>query len=182
MPLTLSAKEVVAQGKAAGIKLDDTYVHKIRRTAKRKGAGPKPAAKKVSAAPNKSSKPANPPSATMSKADFVRERGHLSPKEIVEDAKTHGVKLDANYVYTVRGYDKRASKKRRATKKAASENPAATAPTATASISKPSTNGTHRADTKVEDLLRAAAAELGLGRAIEILQSERARVRAVIGG
>jgi hypothetical protein len=34
----------------------------------------------------------------------------------------------------------------------------------------------------VEDLLRAAAAELGLGRAMEILEGERARVRAVLGG
>jgi hypothetical protein len=33
-----------------------------------------------------------------------------------------------------------------------------------------------------EPLLRAVAAELGLGRAVEILQGERARVRAVLRG
>jgi hypothetical protein len=35
---------------------------------------------------------------------------------------------------------------------------------------------------KAEDLLRAVAAEIGLGKAMEILGTERARVRAVIGG
>ncbi len=33
----------------------------------------------------------------------------------------------------------------------------------------------------LEDVLRAIAAELGLGRAVEVLEGERARVRAVIG-
>jgi hypothetical protein len=33
-----------------------------------------------------------------------------------------------------------------------------------------------------ETLLKAVAAEIGLGRAMEILAGERARVRAVIGG
>ncbi|MGD0677748.1 MAG: hypothetical protein ABSC94_20205 [Polyangiaceae bacterium] len=36
--------------------------------------------------------------------------------------------------------------------------------------------------TKAEDLLKAIAAEVGLGRAIELLQGERLRVLAVIGG
>jgi rRNA processing protein Krr1/Pno1 len=35
---------------------------------------------------------------------------------------------------------------------------------------------------KAEDLLRALGAELGLGRALEILQAERIKVRAVIRG
>jgi hypothetical protein len=33
-----------------------------------------------------------------------------------------------------------------------------------------------------EDLLKAVAAEIGLGRAIEQLQGERARVRAILRG
>jgi hypothetical protein len=40
------------------------------------------------------------------------------------------------------------------------------------------TNGFH---SSTEDLLRAVAAELGLGHAMEILQRERAQVRAVLG-
>jgi hypothetical protein len=36
--------------------------------------------------------------------------------------------------------------------------------------------------TKVEALLKAVAAEIGLGRAIELLEGERARVRAVLRG
>ena len=41
--------------------------------------------------------------AKTSKADFVRARSHLSPEEIVEDAKAAGLKLDTSYVYNVRG-------------------------------------------------------------------------------
>ena len=120
-----------------------------------------------------------------SKADFVRERGHLSPREIVEDANAHGLKFDPSYVYKVRGYDKAtASKKAPASKKTPSSKPAVTTPAAPASTSKATApNGTHSSSgAKVEGLLRAVAAELGLGRAIDILQGERARVRAVIGG
>jgi hypothetical protein len=35
---------------------------------------------------------------------------------------------------------------------------------------------------KTEELLKAVAAEIGLRRAIEILEEERAKVRAVLGG
>jgi hypothetical protein len=39
-----------------------------------------------------------------------------------------------------------------------------------------------RSASSVDDLLRAVAAELGLGRAVEILAGERARIRAVLRG
>jgi hypothetical protein len=38
-----------------------------------------------------------------------------------------------------------------------------------------------RPSSSAENLLRAVAAELGLGRAVEILQGERARVRGLMG-
>jgi hypothetical protein len=47
------------------------------------------------------------------------------------------------------------------------------------------TNGSRSSSTlgaKAENVLKAVAAELGLGRAMEILAGERARVRAVIEG
>jgi hypothetical protein len=168
----LSAKDVVAQGKAAGIKFDDTYVYKIRRAAQKKGAGRKTVAKSSSkkttarkltatAAP----KAATPMKAGESKADFVRERAHLSPKEIVEDAKAAGVELSVGYVYNLRGAGTKASKK-------------TTAPSPTTKVASVSAKP---GSLSVEDLLRAVAAELGLGRAMEILQGERARVRAVMG-
>jgi hypothetical protein len=73
----------------------------------------------------------------------------------------------------------RTAAKRKAAKKVAASKPAST------------NGGAHAAGTfstatavalsSVEDLLRAVAPELGLGRAIEILAGERARVRAAIG-
>jgi N-acetylmuramoyl-L-alanine amidase CwlA len=77
-------------------------------------------------------------------------------------------------VYNVRGQDKTAAKKSASSKKTPSK------PT----TSKPASTivNTKSISSSVEDLLRAAASELGLGRAIEILQGERARVRAVLGG
>jgi hypothetical protein len=38
------------------------------------------------------------------------------------------------------------------------------------------------ASTNEEELLKIVAAEVGLGRAIALLQGERARVQAIIGG
>ena len=39
-----------------------------------------------------------------------------------------------------------------------------------------------RTTSPAEEVPKAVAAELGLGRAMEILEGERARVRAVMGG
>jgi hypothetical protein len=153
-PSSMSPTDVVAAAKAAGITMSRNLVYMVRA---RKGGATK--------APSKPQKPAT---TGESKADFVRARSHLSPKEIVEDATDQGMKLDATYVYNVRGYDKTMAKKQRQPAKAA-------APSASEA------NRSSRSASAVEDLLRAVAAELGLGRAIQILQAERARVHAVIG-
>lgn len=109
---------------------------------------------------------------TGSKADFVRAHASLSPKEIVAKGKAEGLELGISYVYNVRGYDK-AKTKKKATKVAARRSTTRTAPAVARPIRTPS---------KVEDLLRAVAAEVGLGRAIELLEAERARVHAMLRG
>jgi hypothetical protein len=168
IPFGVSAKDVVAQGKAAGLKFNTDYVHRARKTA---GAV---ATKPTSPMPT-SPIPKAPAKPLKSKADFVRAYPALSPKEVVEQGKAEGVKFDAAYVYRVRAMDKTARKVRRAAAKT-------TASTAT------SVNGTGAsvtlpaASSSAEDLLRAVAAELGLGRAVEILAGERARVRGLMGG
>jgi hypothetical protein len=160
-PASMSATEVVAAAKAKGISLTSALVYNVRGPKGRKGSATETSAKKTSTA----SKKVTPAKTPTNKADFVRARTHLSPKEIVEDAKTAGLKLAIGYVYSVRAGGK---KGKGAAKKA---------------VSKPaSTTGARSSTSKLEDLLRAAGAELGLARAIEILQGERARVRAVIGG
>jgi hypothetical protein len=168
-PSTVSTADVVAKAKAAGMKISSTLVYMVRGRAGGKGKAKKAAAKKTLATPSASTK-----KSATSKADFVRAHANLSPKAIVEKAKAEGVKFDASYVYNVRTYDKAAAKKKRA--------PKATARRATparngASVARPVVNGSG-----AENLLKAVAAEIGLGKAMEILAGERARVQAVIGG
>jgi hypothetical protein len=162
-PASLSAAEVIAKGKAEGIKLGSSLVYMVRRRS--------PGKAKTGAAETVATKPTAAPAKTKSKADFVRAYPDLSPKEFVEKAKAEGIKLGWRYVYNVRASDKAARKKNRAT--------------STTSSKPASTNGTLPSVTPWrpnEDLLKALAAELGLGRAVEILCAERARVRAMIGG
>ena len=120
----------------------------------------------------------------------------LSAKEVLEKAKASGLKTSENNVHRVRRVHRgpKAANKTRAVaagapnalgarvirsrstpgrKRSAVAKPARTVVAATQA------NGSRAG---VEDLLRAVAAELGLGRALEILQSQRAQVRAVFGG
>jgi hypothetical protein len=160
----LSAAEVVAKGKAAGIKFSSQLVYHVRHGS----AATKASAKKTSTAQH-----SVPPSKTApaeSKADFVRSRSHLSPREIVQDAKTAGLQLNVRYIYNVRKAAKPATKSKRVAKQTSTSKA-----TLTGGVWSPTSSS-------AETLLRAVAAEIGLGRAIEILAGERARVRAVIGG
>ena len=164
-PASLSASDVVAAGKRAGLKISSSLVYVVRG---RSGSSGGARGAKISAAKRVAGKPALPalvaaPRASGgSKAAFVRARAHLSPKEIVEDAKAAGVDLDVGYVYNVRGAARVRSKVAKQ---------AARVVRAVAEVAPPVTTA------KAEDLLKALGAELGLGRAIEILQGERAKIR-----
>jgi hypothetical protein len=104
---------------------------------------------------------------TMSKAAFVRSLAASTPaKEVVAKAKERGMALTESYVYNVRGAAKAAKRKRTGSLRSA----VVPRPVAVAAKSGLST----------EDLLRAVGADLGLTRAIEVLQAERARVHAVL--
>jgi hypothetical protein len=178
-PAAVSAADVVAKGKAAGIRFSTQLVYNVRagsrgkQVAAKKTSTPKP----VSVAKAKSK---------VSKADFVRARSHLSPKEIVEDAKTDGLKLGVAYVYNVRGYDKTKGKKK--STKAAAAPTARPSPTTVKPTTRPRVTPTTPVARPIanrssaEDLLKAMAAEIGLGRAIELLQGERARVHSILRG
>lgn len=100
-----------------------------------------------------------------SKAAFVRAYPNLSAKEVVAKAKEHGVKMGEPYVYNVRTYDKNKGARRAGGRRAPG-------------IARPSTV----VSSSAESLLKAVAAEVGLGRAIEILQGERAQVHAMMRG
>jgi hypothetical protein len=161
LPNTMSAPEVVKKAKAAGIKLSTQLVYVVRGRATGKGKTKKASAPTTSAA----TKPAK------SKAAFVRGLPASTPaKDVVKLAKAAGIKLAVDYVYNVRGADKAKRKRKRAAAMAVTSPPT-------------STNGARSSgNSNAENLLKAIGAELGLGKAIEILSGERARVAAVIGG
>jgi hypothetical protein len=182
-PARLSAADVIAKAKAEGLSIHIDHVYKVRGPMGMRAKGAqkttpaKPSAPTVTSTvsiPSTSATPkltAKPP---KSKADFVRAYPDLSGKELVGKAPFDGIDLTENYVYRVRAMDKAARKRKRAAAKtttATSANGAAPSVTPAAKLS-----------FSAEDLLRAVAAELGLGRAVEILAGERARVRAVMGG
>jgi hypothetical protein len=107
----------------------------------------------------------------MSKAAFVRSLAAATPaKDVVAKAKERGMTLTESYVYNVRGAAKAARRKRTGSLRSAVVARSA-APTATEGS---------KGGLSTEDLLRAVGAELGLTRAIELLQAERARVHAVL--
>ncbi len=123
---------------------------------------------------------ASPP---PSKADWVRSQpASMTVKEIVEKAAAAGMKLDLSSVYkarkgtTAKAAQPKAAKPTAAKPTTAPKRAAKPAPVAVAPVEP---NG--QRPSSAEDLLKAVAAEIGLGRAIEILAGERARVRAVIG-
>jgi protein involved in polysaccharide export with SLBB domain len=110
------------------------------------------------------------PRSALSK--FILSLPHdLSVKEVIAKAKAKGLKTSENNVYRIR------RTLGRARTKAATTKERATTPRNGASVQRPITT-----TSSADDLLRAVAAEIGLGRAVEILHAERTRVRAAIGG
>jgi hypothetical protein len=163
-PATMSAKEVVAKAKAAGMMFAPVLVYKVRGRAKSKKAPIKTAPATVTTAPNAAA--TKPP---KSKSGFIRNLPSSTPaKEVVKQAKALGMRLTESYVYNVRGAAKKAAKAKRADAKSPTVRVA--------------NGGGSRVSASAENLLKAVAAEIGLGPAIEILVGERARVAVVIGG
>ena len=98
MPETMSAQQIVAEAKKAGITLTDSYVYKLRR--KGGGSTKKGGAAAKGGAP-KGKKAASGRSGSAS--DFVRSLpSGVSAKEAVEQAKAAGIKLTTGYFYTLK--------------------------------------------------------------------------------
>jgi len=157
LPKSLSAKEVLKKAKASGHKTSEGNIYRVRRLHGAK--------KTTSSAAPTAGAPSKPN--LSSKSDFIRGFSANTPaKEVVAKAKAAGIKLDIQYVYKLRSRSKPVRRT------------VAVAKPAQVTIARTKTNGVH---SNAEDLLRAVAAELGLGHAMEILQHERAQVRAVLG-
>lgn len=129
------------------------------------------------------------------KSQFIREQpSTMSAADVIAKGKAEGLTISTDHVYGVRSQArlKRKATKVAATKRAASKKGAKAEPIAAAKKtsrkvtakngSQASVSATTLSAESAEDLLKAVAAEVGLGRAIAILAAERARVRAMIGG
>lgn len=137
------------------------------------------------------------------KAEFVRRYPKETAKEIVLAAKAVGMRIEPSYVYNVRAYDEGARKK--AVKKPAKLTAAVHEAAASAKSVEPfepgmtwtnangvtfrilkkgiSTNGASRdRASSFEEVLKAAASEVGLSNAMQILHAERERGQAVMMG
>jgi hypothetical protein len=102
----------------------------------------------------------------VNKSAFVRSLPRsMTAKEVVAKGKAQGITLSVPLVYVARAQAKKKTGKRGPGRP---RKNAAPAPAAAAS--------------GVEGLLRAAAAEIGLSRAMAILSEQRDAVRAVLGG
>lgn len=110
----------------------------------------------------KTSKPARKP---QTKTSFVLALPKDMPaKDVVAKGKAAGVALTDGFVYAIRSSAKRKAKGAGATRHGRIGNGHAV--------------GSHTA----EELLKAAAAELGLSRAMSILQTEHEKVHRLLGG
>ncbi len=158
----MSAAGVVAKAKAHKLKISRALVYVVRGSSQRK-------AKPVSAKPKLAPSTATTAPGSMSKAAFIRSLpATLSVKDVVATGKAKGIKFDATYVYWAR---------RATTKRAKTTTRRATSPGNGAPLGRPASTSS-----SAEALLLALGAEIGLGKAVEILEGERAKVRAAIGG
>ena len=113
-----------------------------------------------------------------SKAEFIRSLPSTTPaSEVVAKAKAAGMSITPQYVYNLRA---RANVSSGAPKRGPGRPRKNPLPASAARPSSASNSG-GGSDARVEDLLRAVAAEIGLSRAIGILQTEQQKVRAVFG-
>ena len=161
-PSAMSAKEIVAKGEAQGLMFSDALVYMVRRRGGGKAKAKRPG---------------------ISKADYIRQFPNLPANAVAAKAKAEGLNIAPVLVYKVRGYDRQAAKKRAAAKRAAVTPPANSA---AGPVTKPravpsGARSTATGDAHIENLLRAAASALGFARALEVIQAEQTRLRAILG-
>jgi hypothetical protein len=188
LPTTLSVKEVLAQAKSKGMKTTEQNVSRVRKLVGGKSAksatAKKPAKKSKSSAKLVAKSAAKAPTskgAGVSKSEFIRQQpATLSANEVVVSAKAAGLKFDQKYVYRIRDLAKgKGGKKKRA---AARQRAPHAATVQHAAVRRTHSNDAgHSLISKIEGMLHAIAAEIGLGRALDLLATERARVTALIG-
>lgn len=173
------ARTIIEKGKAIGLTIAKGYVYEIRSAKKRaekakgktpvakpvapKGTKPKvaPKAKAPTAPSAKPAVAATKPSASLSKAAFIRSLGTAPAKQVVIEGKKRGLSFTETYVYNVRGSGK--SKRSRGAKPA---------PLAAAKLVTGGDDAT----------FRRLVLELGIGRARALLADVERRLADLVAG
>jgi hypothetical protein len=138
----------------------------------------------------------SPPDSSAKKTAFVLSLPlDTRPKDVVAKAKEAGISISSSYVSRLQSSARtraEGAKSRKATvsarsssakKKAGAKRPARKTLAKPAAKRPPRTTAAEaplRKTTPAEDLLRAVAAEIGIGRAIQILEAEHQRVTAIL--
>jgi hypothetical protein len=176
LPTALPAKEVISRAKAKGMATTEQNVSRVRKLSGGK-ATKSVTAKKV----GMKSKAPTAKAMGVSKSEFIRQQpATASPHEVVASAKAAGIKFDHKYVYRIRALAQgKGARKKPAAAPQRVQHPTTAHPSA---LHPTRSNGAGNTSTsKVEALLHAIAAELGLGRALALLTEERARVTSLLG-
>jgi hypothetical protein len=198
-PADLHAVDVVVNARDAGLAIDLPLVYAVRTRASARRQVPSPSAETspvtTKSPASASSRRAGPRGARhraagASKADLNRAETNLTAEQIAEPAKPAESKLEVGSVHNARGPN--TAKQKPVAKKTsprAFAKPKKASPRVFAKPKKASPRVFAKPEPlppvsieNDEELLMIIAAEVGLGRAIEVLQAERARVKAIFGG
>ncbi len=173
-PPSVPAKEVVAAGAEAGITLTEKGVYKTRYLARAKGSKtPKAALAKPAKAARR---PGKRGPGDGSASSFIREQpATMKASEVVAAAKAKGISLTAGLVYSVRQAAKKKAAKARSEPTSGKRRGRPPAAAKVASKAVVVSAGGDR-----ERQLVQLAVDLGLGRAIELIESVRARIGSLI--
>jgi len=164
-PPDLHAADVVVNARDAGLTIDLPLVYRVRARANARGTATTRSAETSAPTPTSSPTAKSLIATGASKADFVRAGTNPSSKKIVEQAKPAGNNRQVDSVHNV---PRAATANRRL-------GPKKPSPGVVAKPKAPSIGST----SDEEELLKIIAAEVGLGRAIDVLKAERARVAAI---
>ena len=179
LPASLSAKEVVAEGKKHGVNLSVAHVYKIRSVGKLRA---RKAAHKVRASLPVAPKPAAPPRSEakgrkLSKRGFVLSFAPGSAvADIMKSAKAQGMALTRKYVYNIRSAAKTRGKAPAARRVIGGHAPAATP--ARVLTARHETRAASRHGSVEEQFLNLVL-DLGLSKAGQLLQRVRDKARVL---
>jgi len=174
-PLDLSAADVVAKAKEAGLTITATLVYKVRGRLNSKTS------KAKKAAATGPSTPAKTADGKLSASDFIRSfPTTMTVKEVAEKAAAAGYTFKPNYVYDVRNAEKK--RKAKAARSTSAPKPTAHAKTSGANeVAVPTRAAPSANQSDLGAQFRRIMVELGLAQAEVHYNEVRRQLKAISG-